>query len=133
MKRKIKARAGTFGLVGKRPELAIWVSDMFHHGRGSTSQVRAALALPTFAQQLDALSRIDTTGKHAARLKTVKKKVQVLRRGALQERQVRRGQPLSGPRSVIAGAGERRPPARLETGGSFCSPARSRPGVDKPV
>jgi hypothetical protein len=78
MKRKIKARAATFGLVGKRPELAIWISDMFHHGRGSTSQVRGALDLPTFASQLEALSRIDTTGQHATRLESVKRSVQVL-------------------------------------------------------
>jgi hypothetical protein len=36
------------------------------------------LALPTFAQQLDALSRIDTTGDHGARLATVKRYVQTL-------------------------------------------------------
>jgi hypothetical protein len=78
MKRKIKARAGTFGLIGKRPELAIWISDMFHHGRGSTSQAKAALELPTFDKQLDALSKIDTTGEHAARLESVQRSVQVL-------------------------------------------------------
>jgi hypothetical protein len=78
MKKKIKARAATLGLVGKRPELAIWISDMFHQGRGSTSQAKAALALPTFAEQLDALSRIDTTGQHAARLESVKGSVRVL-------------------------------------------------------
>jgi hypothetical protein len=78
MKRKIKARAGTFGLVGKRPELAIWISDMFHHGRGSINQAKAALTLPTFARQLEALSRIDITGDHAARLDSVRHSVQVL-------------------------------------------------------
>jgi hypothetical protein len=78
MKRKIKARAGTFGLVGKRPELAIWISDMFHHGRGSTNQAKAALQLSTFDKQLDALSRIDTTGQHAARLESVRRSVKVL-------------------------------------------------------
>ncbi|KQW43172.1 MULTISPECIES: hypothetical protein [unclassified Ensifer] len=78
MKRKIKARAGTFGLVGKRPELAIWISDMFHQGRGSTSQAKAALALPEFADQLEALSRIDTTGQHVERLRTVKRGIKTL-------------------------------------------------------
>lgn len=78
MKRKIKARASTFGLVGKRPELAIWISDIFHQGRGSVRQVKNALALPTFALQLGALSEIDVTGKHANRLESVKASVQVL-------------------------------------------------------
>lgn len=78
MKKKIRARAATFNLFGRRPELAIWISDMFHQGRGSVSQAKAALALPTFADQLDALSRIDTTGQHAARLKTVRESVEVL-------------------------------------------------------
>ena len=78
MKRKIKARANTFGLIGKRPELAIWISDMFHQGRGSVSQVRDALSLSTFEKQLDALSEIDTTGNHAARRKTVRKHIKVL-------------------------------------------------------
>ncbi len=72
MRRKIASRAATFGLIGRRPELAIWISDMFHQGRGSTKQVKAALALPTFDQQLDALSKIDTTGGQAPRLATVK-------------------------------------------------------------
>ncbi len=78
MKRKIKARASTFGLIGKRPELAIWISDMFHQGRGSTQQAKNALALPTFAQQLEGLSAIDVTGKHANRLASVRTSVQVL-------------------------------------------------------
>lgn len=78
MKRKIKARAGTFSLVGKRPELAIWISDMFHQGRGSTRQAKAALALPEFADQLEALSRIDTTGQHTERLRSVKQSVRTL-------------------------------------------------------
>ncbi|WP_306755267.1 hypothetical protein [Paracoccus actinidiae] len=55
-KRKIKASAQMFGFIGKRPELAIWVSDIFHHGRGKASLVLAALAKPTFSEQLDAQS-----------------------------------------------------------------------------
>lgn len=78
MKRKLRYRAKMFDLFGKRPELAIWVSDMFHHGRGSQSQVRAALKLETLDAQLDALSEIDTTGKHSARRKTVKRFVEKL-------------------------------------------------------
>ncbi|RDJ05058.1 hypothetical protein [Rhizobium grahamii] len=78
MKRKIKARANTYGLVGKRPELAIWISDMFHQGRGSKSQALAALALSTLTEQLEALSRIDTTGQQAARLASVKRSVATL-------------------------------------------------------
>lgn len=78
MKRKLRHRAKMFGLFGKRLELAIWVSDMFHHGRGSRSQVRAALKLNSFEKQLNALSKIDTTGKHAARLKNVKTYVEKL-------------------------------------------------------
>jgi hypothetical protein len=72
MKRKLRYRAKMFGLFGKRLELAVWVSDMFHHGRGSRKQVRDALKLNSFDKQLDALSKIDTTGKHDARLKNVK-------------------------------------------------------------
>ena len=78
MRRKAKRWGEKFGLNGKRPELAIWVSDMFHHGRGDEDQVRAALARPTFQSQLDALSVIDTSGQHAARLATVKRHVNIL-------------------------------------------------------
>ena len=79
MKRKIKARAQTFGLIGKRPELAIWVSDIFHQGRGNASLVHAALAKPTLDQQLDALSSIDTTGQHKPRMDSVRSSVKILR------------------------------------------------------
>lgn len=78
MKRKIRTRAAAFGLFGKRPELAIWISDMFHQGRGSVSQAKAALALPTLEEQLGALSRIDATGQHAARLESVRHSVRIL-------------------------------------------------------
>ena len=75
MKAKLKRLDTRFGLSGRRPELAIWVSDMYHHGRGSTSQVREALKKPTFKSQLDALSKIDSTGVHGNRLKAVKDRV----------------------------------------------------------
>jgi hypothetical protein len=78
MKRKLTKYADTFGLIGRRPELAIWISDMFHQGRASKEEALAALDLPTLGQQLDALSRIDTTGQHAPRLATVKRHVQTL-------------------------------------------------------
>jgi len=78
MKRKIKARAQTFGLIGKRPELAIWVSDIFHQGRGKTSLIHAALAKPTFSQQLETLSRIDTTSQYTPRLDSVRSSVGIL-------------------------------------------------------
>jgi hypothetical protein len=78
LKRKALSYANRYGLFGRRPELAIWICDMFHQGRGSPSQVRAALALPTFFEQLEALSRIDTTENHGSRLSTVKKYVKIL-------------------------------------------------------
>lgn len=78
MKGKLKNLAARFGLEGRRPELAIWVSDMYHQGRGSSSKVRAALQLSTFEKQLDALSKIDRTGQHSARLHNVKRRVDQL-------------------------------------------------------
>ncbi|GJE62706.1 hypothetical protein [Methylobacterium trifolii] len=71
MKRKIKGWANTLGLMGKRPELAIWVSDIVHHGRGTKALMRDALAKPTFAAQIEALGRIDKTGDFVERRKTV--------------------------------------------------------------
>ncbi len=78
MKRRLRGFADAYGLRGRRAELAIWVSDMFHQGRGSPSQVRAALRLPTFEEQLAALSRIDTTGNFATRRATVDRHVRQL-------------------------------------------------------
>ena len=78
LRKKAVSYAARFGLIGKRPELAIWICDMFHQGRGSVAKVKDALILPTFAQQLDALSRIDTTGEHQQRLDTVKTHVRIL-------------------------------------------------------
>lgn len=78
LKRKARGYAQRYGLYGRRPELAIWICDMFHQGRGSVSQVREALALPTFSEQLNALSRIDVTGQHEGRLRTVKRCVDEL-------------------------------------------------------
>ena len=78
MKRKIRHWANRLNLIGKRPELAIWVSDMFHQGRGSLDKAREALNQPTLARQLQALSEIDTTGHHAPRRATVRQHVKVL-------------------------------------------------------
>jgi hypothetical protein len=72
LKRKAKRYATVYDLFGRRPELAIWVCDMFHQGRGSKAQVKAALKLSTFSDQIEALGRIDTTGMYEERLKTVR-------------------------------------------------------------
>lgn len=78
MKRKFRSRASQLGLIGERPELAIWVSDIYHHGRGSTALIRDALAQPTFAKRLDALGRIDRTGNFAGRRETVARAIEEL-------------------------------------------------------
>ncbi|TIV25116.1 MAG: hypothetical protein E5W02_00625 [Mesorhizobium sp.] len=78
VKRKMNAFAQRYDLFGRRPELAIWVLDMFHQGRGSVSQVKAALQLSSFSAQLDALSKIDVTGVHEQRLRTVRECVKIL-------------------------------------------------------
>ncbi|MER8524176.1 hypothetical protein NKH56_33615 [Mesorhizobium sp. M1076] len=78
VKRKTNIFAKKYDLFGRRPELAIWVFDMFHQGRGSVKQVKAALNLSSFSAQLDALSEIDVTGVHEERLKTVRGAVKVL-------------------------------------------------------
>jgi peptidoglycan hydrolase-like protein with peptidoglycan-binding domain len=77
-KRKCKSWATKYDLFGRRPELMIWVFDMFHQGRGSVAKVKAALQLPSFSEQLEALGKIDVTGVHEERLKTVRKAVKVL-------------------------------------------------------
>src|SRR5690606_14358844 len=78
MKRKIKARAQSLGLIGKRPELAIWVSDILHQGRAKLAHLQQALALPTFSRQLEALSKLDQTGQHEPRLRSVRRSVSTL-------------------------------------------------------
>lgn len=79
MKGKVAKWADKYHLVGRRPELAIWISDMFHQGRGDEAQAKRALTRPTLDQQLEALSTIDTSGQHATRRATVKSHVQKLR------------------------------------------------------
>ncbi len=78
MQRKIARLAQRLDLIGRRPELAIWISDMFHQGRGSFSQASAALSKPTLREQLAALSQIDVTGAHAPRRATVNRHVDIL-------------------------------------------------------
>ncbi|WP_297513298.1 hypothetical protein [uncultured Caulobacter sp.] len=57
MHRKIRAAAQQYGLAGKDPRLAIWVSDITHQSRG-VGKIPAALAKPDLAAQLKALSVI---------------------------------------------------------------------------
>ncbi|WP_051044864.1 hypothetical protein [Methylobacterium sp. B1] len=75
MKRKVKRWATTLGLMGRRPELAIWVSDIVHQGRGTKALMQAALGQDTFQEQLDALGAIDTTGEFGSRRDTVREAV----------------------------------------------------------
>ncbi len=81
---KIKSYASAYGLAGKDPRLAIWVSDIRHQGRGGSTKIKAALAKPTVEKQLKALSKIDkyTTkypkGQYRARRKAVQKSIDIL-------------------------------------------------------
>ena len=76
MKGKIAAAAAAFKLRGKDPRLAIWVSDIRHQGRGGSDAIRAALAKPTLADQLTALSLIGSGNKdYDGRRKTVKDRI----------------------------------------------------------
>ncbi|TPW27219.1 hypothetical protein FJU08_20745 [Martelella alba] len=73
MKRKLKRAASTFGLVGKRPELAIWVSDILHQGRGGNAAIRNALSEADFNRQMQALYHIGSqNSQFAGRRKTVR-------------------------------------------------------------
>lgn len=78
MKDKIRRWSGSLGLLGKEPELAIWVSDIVHQGRGKKQLLEAAMAQPDFESRLDALSRIDRFGSFAERRTTVKAAVKTL-------------------------------------------------------
>lgn len=77
MKRKLKYAAQRYGLIGERPEVGIWVSDILHHGRGTASWIRSALSNPGFDQKLDALYQIDT-GSFQGRRNTVRQHVNEL-------------------------------------------------------
>jgi hypothetical protein len=78
MKRKLARLDKMFSLTGRRPEVALWVSDIFHQGRARKETVARALALPDTAQQLAALAQIDGGGKYASRCTTVRKHLAVL-------------------------------------------------------
>lgn len=89
MRKKIDRFAPVFDLVGKEPELAIWVSDLKHHGRGGrlvNDKIKAALREPTFEKKLAALSKIDNyndanpNGQFKERRDTVGAVVNQLRR-----------------------------------------------------
>lgn len=69
--KKIKKWATILRLMDKRPELAIWVSDIHHHGRGTKTLMENALAKPTFGVQIKVLGKIDRTGAFAETPKTV--------------------------------------------------------------
>ncbi|PIB93710.1 hypothetical protein [Caulobacter sp. FWC2] len=73
MRRKVQAAASRYGLVGKDPRLAIWTSDITHQGRG-VDKIPAALAKPTLAAQLTALSVIGSD-TYPARCTTVAAKI----------------------------------------------------------
>lgn len=62
MRKKIQRFTPIFALAGREPELAIWVSDLKHHGRGGrgvNDKISAALREPTLDKKLAALSKID--------------------------------------------------------------------------
>ena len=62
MRKKIGRFTPVFDLAGREPELAIWVSDLKHHGRGGrhvNDTITAALREATFDKKLAALSKID--------------------------------------------------------------------------
>jgi hypothetical protein len=74
---KVKRQAAAYKLSGKDPQLAIWVSDISHQGRGSASAIRAALAEPSLQAQLTALSAIGA-GDYSSRIASVKASIRKL-------------------------------------------------------
>jgi hypothetical protein len=80
VRRKAKAIATTYALRGKPAELAIWVSDITHQGRGGKAAIKAALAKPTHQAKLDALFAIGSeNADYDGRRKAVRDKIAVLR------------------------------------------------------
>jgi len=77
MRRKVKRLAGAHNLVGKQPELAIWVSDITHQGRGSKDAIKEALTQPTLEDQLDALFEVGAPD-YLSRRRTVRDRVKTL-------------------------------------------------------
>ena len=79
MLRKVKAAAKAYGLTGMRPELAIWVSDITHQGRGGPAVIKAALKKKTFESQYEALRAIGSgNSDYDGRRKTVHVCIQTL-------------------------------------------------------
>jgi hypothetical protein len=79
LRKKAKTIASAYKLLGKQPELAISVSDITHQGRGSTAQIKAALAKSTQAGKLDALYAIGSDNPdYNGRRKTVRDKITTL-------------------------------------------------------
>jgi len=80
VRRKAKRIATTYGLAGKPAELAIWVSDIVHQGRGSKAAIQAALAKPSPTARLDALYEIGASNAdYDGRRKTVRDKIAILK------------------------------------------------------
>jgi len=77
MRRKVKRLAGIHNLVGKQPELAIWVSDITHQGRGSKDDIKDALQQPTLEDKLDALFEVGAPD-YLSRRRTVRDRVKTL-------------------------------------------------------
>lgn len=79
MSRKIKKAISAFGLTGKDPRLAIWISDIRHQGRGKDSVIQAALAEPTLDAQLEALYQVGSASPdYDGRRTTVRDNIAVL-------------------------------------------------------
>lgn len=79
VKRRAKSFATTYGLVGKPVELAIWVSDIVHQGRGGRDAIKDALAKPSLQAKLDALYAIGASNPdYDGRRTSVRDKIAVL-------------------------------------------------------
>lgn len=85
MQKKARRINQLYGLQGLQPEIAIWVSDITHQGRGDPDRIRDALRQSTFEKKLQALEKIDRypashpNGRYEERRRTVKTIVQKLR------------------------------------------------------
>ncbi|WP_411847610.1 peptidoglycan-binding domain-containing protein [Roseibacillus persicicus] len=72
LKKKARWAASKYDLSGERPELAVWVSDILHHGRGKSSLIRNALSASSYEEKLERLYKIDKHGKFEGRRNTVR-------------------------------------------------------------
>jgi hypothetical protein len=80
MKRKLRAWNKAYGLAGRAPELALWISDIHHNGRATKSEVRSALSQSSLDDQLEALAGLDGGGSFANRCSTVQRHIDTLRK-----------------------------------------------------